>query len=438
MTEDRQTLMSEEMEQQQKALSMKSDEELKTIVHEESIYGPEFVRAVRKELTARVAGKRRQKTAEEIRHEEEEERKAEAERQLKEEEERARREAERAVEAERIAAANKRMARRAAVIVPIVLALVALIGFFLWNNTAGRLTERGRQALANDREKAKKLLERAADKEITGVAAFELYNMNNSDYYLKKAADHGHIEANAVYGKQLLKGEKYAQAIPYLSRGLYDNADAEKHYLLGCAYFATGQTDAAKAALEEATQKGCREAYARLGDWYLCCGRVYDFEKALKCYQNAPRDWPGIIEKRQVLEDLQKRASRSGWGDGFGGDSWDNGNQRFYGEGSNYGTRSVLRGIYYQNPESHRIYGKFSASKRLLNGMGILSYKDGRIYAGNLNVVSKGNSYTVYYSGKGTMTYSTGTTRKGMWKNDQLTGSFTGTDIFGHTISYQN
>ncbi len=77
-------------------LSQKSDEELKELIRDEKMYEPAFVFAVREELQARVLGKRRQKTAEEIQWEQlrkEEEKRLQEEKQ-KEEEERIRKEEE--------------------------------------------------------------------------------------------------------------------------------------------------------------------------------------------------------------------------------------------------------------------------------------------------------------------------------------------------------
>jgi len=77
-------------------LSQKSDEELKELIREENMYEPAFVFAVREELQARVLGKRRQKTAEEIQWEQlrkEDEKRLQEEKQ-KEEEERIRKEEE--------------------------------------------------------------------------------------------------------------------------------------------------------------------------------------------------------------------------------------------------------------------------------------------------------------------------------------------------------
>ena len=70
-------------------LSQKSDDELKELIREENMYEPAFIGAVREELQARVLGKRRQKTAEEIQWEElrkEEEERLQEEKQKEEEE----------------------------------------------------------------------------------------------------------------------------------------------------------------------------------------------------------------------------------------------------------------------------------------------------------------------------------------------------------------
>lgn len=50
-------------------LSLKTDDELKALVRDEKMYDPVFIAVVREELQARVIGKRRQRTEEEIREE---------------------------------------------------------------------------------------------------------------------------------------------------------------------------------------------------------------------------------------------------------------------------------------------------------------------------------------------------------------------------------
>lgn len=83
--EERQKAQEEYVE----VLSQKSDEELKELIRDEKMYEASFVGAAREELQARVLGKRRQKTAEEIQWEqlrrEEEQRKEEEQRRLEEE-----------------------------------------------------------------------------------------------------------------------------------------------------------------------------------------------------------------------------------------------------------------------------------------------------------------------------------------------------------------
>lgn len=418
----------------QKAFSQKSDKELRSIVNEEDIYGKKFLDAAREELTGRVMGTRQQKTAEDIRFEEEQERLAEEERLRQEEEERVLRMAEQAAEAERIAAVNRRLMGRIAFIVPCVLAITLLIMFFFWNNTFPRLLERGRTALEQgDRAKAEELFQRAVKKETDGEASYELYKLTDNDFRLKQAADCGHSTAALLYGTQLLKREMWRLATEYLEKA--SDYNSERNYMLGCAYFVLQRSTQAKNAWERASVQGHLMANARLGDWYLCYGKVEDFEKALEYYLNAPKVCPGIAEKIKVLKDLQKQASRSGWGEGFSSDSWDGYEQRFYGESSYWGDKSVLRGIYWRKDGSCRYYGKFSSNKRLLNGLGIATYSNGNVYVGNLKVVSdKGNTYHVYYSGQGTLTHSNGTIKIGQWKNDRLIGKYTETDLFGQTI----
>lgn len=431
-----QTTIRDKERELQKALSQKSDEELRTIVSEEDLYDENFLRAVREELTGRVAGIRRQKNAEDFRREEEQERREEEERARREEEERTRLAVERAARAERIAAANRRLLRRIAVIVPCVLAVTAVIVFFVWNNSFPRLLERGHAAVEQgDETKAKKLFLRAAGKEKEGgIAAYELYKLLDDNSRLKEAADRGHGEAAMVYGKQLLKKENWTLAAKYLEKSYSYNS--QRDYLLGCAYFASGERDKAKKSWEQATSRGYPLAPIRLGDWYLCYGNVQDFSKALEYYRSGPQDFPGVADKIKVLEDLQKQASRSGWGEGFTSESWEGGKFRFYGESnSSWEQKSVLRGIY-SNQDSHRFYGKFSSSKILLSGQGIISYRDGSIYVGNLKVVTKGNNYDVYCSGQGTISSPFGKTKSGQWKANNLIGKYSETDLFGDKITH--
>lgn len=98
--ENRQDMtLTRQQQEWQKALMQKSEDELREMLNEEDVYDAAFLRFVREELTGRVAGLRRRKTAGEIRQEEEEQRRQEEEQRQREEEERQRLAAERAAEA---------------------------------------------------------------------------------------------------------------------------------------------------------------------------------------------------------------------------------------------------------------------------------------------------------------------------------------------------
>lgn len=171
--ENRQMIPDGEKEMR-KALWVKSDEELKTIINESGIYGKGLVQAAREELTARATGKSRQKTAEEIEREEAEQQRLEQERLQKEKEEQERKRKEAEAEAARRNAIARKQAKRAGIIVGCILVVGALVGFFIWNNTDERLVERGRNALAKgNEEKAEKLFERA--EKTNKDAAYELW-----------------------------------------------------------------------------------------------------------------------------------------------------------------------------------------------------------------------------------------------------------------------
>ena len=63
--------LTRQQQEWQKALMQKSEDELREMLNEEDVYDAAFLRFVREELTGRVAGLRRRKTAGEIRKEEE-------------------------------------------------------------------------------------------------------------------------------------------------------------------------------------------------------------------------------------------------------------------------------------------------------------------------------------------------------------------------------
>lgn len=421
-------MISNEEKDLRVALLMKSDDELRAIINESGIYGKELIRAAREELTARVAGKSRQKSEEEIRAEEERQRREEEERRRQAEEGRRRKEAEAIAERARRKAVAHRRAKRVSIIAVCIVVVGAVVGFFIWNNTDERLVERGQKALAEgNHEKAEKLFERAEN--TSADAAYELWKLKWSDYYLIKAADLGHDEACKVYGKQLIQQSKFDYAIFYLKKA---NRVAEQQYLLGCAYWAVKNWDAAQKALEAAVDRGYTRANVWLGDWYLCQGELKDYLKALEYYEAAPSDWPGIQEKRQVLRDLKERNRN------FETDRWKG--AQFWGEGqivwNNWQsrTRSVRRGIYKNTESKYRFIGKFNTTGKLLSGLGIVVYRDGSVYVGHIQVVNaKNNKYSIYYTGHGVHTDSYGVIETGTWKKDKLVGSYTRTNIFGET-----
>ncbi len=412
------------------ALLMKSDDELKAIINESGIYGKELVCAAREELTARVAGKSRQKTQEEILKEEEEQRRIEEERLQREKEEALRKQEAAKAEMARRKALARKQAKRAGIILSGVLIVGAIVGFFVWNNTDERLVERGQKALAaGNEEKATKLFERAED--TNAEAAYELWKLKKTNYYLEKAADLGHDEACAQYAVYLLREGAGSRAIHYFSK-ISDLLTGEGQYLLGCAYYMQKNWDAAREAFEVAVNKGNTKANVSLGDWYLCQGELNDYLKALEYYEAAPDDWPGIQEKRQVLRDLKKRDHN------FETDRWKG--AQFWGEGqtawNNWQshTRSVRRGIYKNIESKHRSIGKFDTTGKLLGGLGIETYSDGQIYVGNIKIKPlKDGYYTTEYSGKGYYTNANGTVKSGQRKNGRLTGTYTETNIFGET-----
>lgn len=71
---EEEVVVVEEREEYAAVLSLKSDEELKTLIQDEKMYDPVFVAVAREELMGRVVGKRRQRTEEEFRREQEERR----------------------------------------------------------------------------------------------------------------------------------------------------------------------------------------------------------------------------------------------------------------------------------------------------------------------------------------------------------------------------
>lgn len=166
-------------------LMQKSDDELRAIIAEENIYGPELMEVARKELTARAAGKRRQKTAEEIRCEEEEERKSEAERLQKAEAERVRLITE---EAARKAITVRRRTKQAVITIGVF--LVAVAGLLYWYlNRPEILWEKAKNA--KDKETAITYLNRLAqkkNKEWSGKAYFKLFLSSSRDTALLLAA----------------------------------------------------------------------------------------------------------------------------------------------------------------------------------------------------------------------------------------------------------
>lgn len=428
--------LTPQQQEWQRALMQKSEDELRVILNEEDIYGPEFLRFAREELTGRVTGKRRRKTGEEIREEEEQQRREEEERWRQEEEEQQRLVAERAAEAARREEQNRKLAKRAGIIAAIVVIVGIGIGLIVWNNTDKRLLVRGRNALADgDKEKAEKFFERAA--ETNGDAAFELWKIKKTAYYLKKAADYYNLVACGLYGEILMKSKSYAEAIPYLKKALLASAidpQHEKyrllgnylHYLLGCAHWGSRNWNEARDEFINAVNGGYTEAKVRLGDWYLCRGELHDYQKAIECYENAPANWPGVKEKRQVLRDLKKYERN------FSSDNWSN--MRFYGEHSYWEQKSVRRGIAKNKETGYRFLGRFNPKSVLLSGLGIIANEDGSIYVGNIKVNSTKSGYTPSYSGKGSFTDSfSGAISTGQWKNNSLVGSSTVTDIFGHT-----
>lgn len=435
------TKLTRQQQEWQKALMQKSEEELKTMLNEEGIYGAELIRFVRKELTGRVAGSRCQKTAEEIREEEERLRCEEEERLHAEEEKQQRLAVERAAEAARREAQNRKLAKQAGIIAAIVVVVGSVIGLLVWNQTPERLLERGRKALATGNEgKAEKFFKQAAETEKD--AAFELWRMKKSYYYLKKAADLHHSAACGLYGEKLMKDGTCAGAVPYLKNALNASAtvvysensdhlfENYLHYLLGCAYWANRDWKAARNELEKAADNGYTDAMVRLGDWYLCRGELRDYTKALEYYENAPANWPGVKEKRQVLRDLKK------YGRNFSSDSWSN--MRFYGEHSYWEQKSVRRGIVKNKETGYRYFGRFSSSAAFLSGLGIIANETGSIYAGNIKVNSTKSGYTLSYSGKGSETDPfSGAIKTGQWKDDRLVDSYTLTDIFGQTENKQ-
>lgn len=429
--------LTRQQQEWQKALMQKSEDELREMLNEEDVYDAAFLRFVREELTGRVAGLRRRKTAGEIRKEEEEQRRQEEEQRRQEEEQRQREEEERqrlaavrAAEAARREVENRRLIKRALIIGITVLVTGGVCGYIIWNNTVQRLIERGEVKYENgEKEEGKNLLMRAFKRDKTGRAAVSLCDIYHREdslsmevYYCQQAADAGWEEYAFRYGLYL--EEKGADGISYLKKG-YDAVDDAEYtlevgraaYFLGNAAYRNGRTDEAKRYWKRSAEMGCGAGRLALGDWFLCHGWNYEYREALKWYEDISEDLPGLDNRIRILRDLVRH---SGWS----ARSYNNGDVLRAEDINGWEGKKIKRGLYSWQDGS-RFYGKFDAQGNGINAPGIITYKQSNgaciMYVGDFRFV---NHRWIRY-GKGTYVEMDRTSRTGKWVNNNMAGKIT-------------
>lgn len=435
--ENRQDMtLTRQQQEWQKALMQKSEDELREMLNEEDVYDAAFLRFVREELTGRVAGLRRRKTAGEIRQEEEEQRRQEEEQRQREEEERQRLAAERGAEAARREAENRRLMKRALIIGITVLVTGGVGGYFIWNNTVQRLIERGEVKYENgEKEEGKNLLLRAFKRDKTGRAAVSLCDIYRREdslsmevYYCQQAADAGWGEYAFRYGLYL--EEKGADGISYLKKG-YDVVDDGEYalevgraaYFLGNAAYRNGRTDEAKRYWKRSAEMGCEAGRLALGDWYLCHGWNYEYREALKWYEEISEDLPGLDDRIRILRDLVRHSGWSAW-------SYNNGDVLRAEDINGWEGKKIKRGMYSWQDGS-RFYGKFDARGNGVNAPGIITYKQSNgaydMYVGDFRFVNR----KWVRHGKGTYVGMDRTSQSGKWADGNRAGEITLTTAAG-------
>ncbi|MFR3328799.1 MAG: hypothetical protein ACLTSL_01285 [Odoribacter splanchnicus] len=430
--ENRQNIILTRQQQEwQKALMQKSEDELREMLNEEDVYDAAFLRFVREELTGRVAGLRRRKTAGEIRKEEEEQQRQEEEQRQREEEERQRLAAERAAEAARREVENRRLMKKVLIIGITVLVTGGVCGYIIWNNTVQRLIERGEVKYENgEKEEGKNLLMRAFKRDKTGRAAVSLCDIYHREdslgmevYYCQQAADAGWGEYAFRYGLYL--EEKGADGISYLKKG-YDAVDDAEYalevgraaYFLGNAAYRNGRTDEAKRYWQKSSEMGCGAGRLAFGDWLLCHGQLRNgYREALACYEDISEDLPGLDDRIRILRDLVRYSGWSAW-------SYNNGDVLRAEDINGFEGKKIKRGVYSRK-EGERFYGKFDAQGYGINAPGIITYKYSNgayaIYIGDFRFVNR----RWIRHGKGTYVEMDRTSRTGKWVNDQPAGEMT-------------
>lgn len=219
------------------------------------------------------------------------------------------------------------------IIIGIALVLVlAIAGIFLWYNSAANLVSRARSAYGQgETEKAVALLNRAEAKGETVAAWKTLYaiykdapDSEPGGKYLKLLADNDIEFYPMEYGLHLARiGRDVEEYIPYLEASyakevIPDEVKKEfgrAAYILGNYHYCRGDITYSRTIWDEdygsspkneywarAAECGCKEAYARLGDFALCHLRQID--EALTYYKKAPQNMPGVKERIEIVTSI--------------------------------------------------------------------------------------------------------------------------------------
>lgn len=309
--------------------------------------------------------------------------------------------------------------------VGIVLLAAGTGGYWYANNTVDKLLERGWTKYdAGEEQEGIKLFIRAFEKDQTGQAAVNLYDVYRRQdsiqlamYYCRQAADAGWEEHAFLYG--LFLEERGENGISYLKKGFDSVDDAEyalevgrAAYFLGNEAYRTGRTGEAKQYWKRSSEMGCPEGRMALGDWYLCHGEIWrGYREALACYEEVYMDISGIDERIKILRDLKRHSSWSAW-------SYSNGDVLRAEDINGWEGKTIKRGVYSWK-DGGRLYGKFDAHGNGVNAPGVITYKQPNgayaLYVGDLRFID--NSWVRY--GKGTYIGPDRTFRTGRWVNDE-------------------